>query len=271
MSKQFRGLFFKICYYIDMKIMFLDESGDHCLERIDGSYPMFSLAGCIFDMDYYNQEVEQMLNNLKMKHFKRNDIILRSYDIRKQKNDFSCLVDCKKREEFMNDLSDLIESLNFTIISAVINKLELKNKYKNLHNPYNLCFKFLLERSVMYLGRSDEKMIIRVESREKHNDEKLSKVYNDFRNNKNPFFSNREVKSKILDLSFNPKSQNVIGLQIADLVAHPIAMKILYSNRKNKPFDILRKKIHSKNNKIINCGLKIFPNDDNKKMDPGKP
>ncbi len=79
------------------KIMFLDESGDHSLDKIDSSYPMFVLAGCIFDLDYYSKTVEPKVNELKNKHFSITDIILRSYDIRKQKGDFSCLVDKKKR------------------------------------------------------------------------------------------------------------------------------------------------------------------------------
>ena len=36
-----------------MKIMFLDESGDHNLEKIDQQYPVFVLAGAIFDNSYY--------------------------------------------------------------------------------------------------------------------------------------------------------------------------------------------------------------------------
>ncbi len=29
--------------------MFLDESGDHSLVKIDEQFPVFCLAGCIFD------------------------------------------------------------------------------------------------------------------------------------------------------------------------------------------------------------------------------
>src|SRR3989344_3424583 len=113
------------------KVMFLDESGDHSLDKIDNSYPMFVLAGCIFDFDYYSKVVEPKINELKIKHFGKTDIILRSYDIRKQKGDFSCLVDKRKREEFYNDLDILIKSLDFEIIAAAINKLNLKNQYSD--------------------------------------------------------------------------------------------------------------------------------------------
>lgn len=242
--------------------MFLDESGDHSLDAIDKSYPMFSLAGCIFDLDYYNQEVENKINDFKIKYFNKNDIVLRSYDIRKQKRDFSILIESQKRKEFMNDLSGLIDSLDFTIIGAVINKLKLREKFDNPHNPYNLCLKFILERIVMFLRKSNEKMIIRVESREMYNDEKLSKIFNNFRSEKNRFFPNEEIKSKIIDLSFNPKSQNVVGLQVADLIAYPIGRKILHPEKENRPFDIIEKKFRKRENGFYNgYGLKVFPSE----------
>lgn len=50
-------------------MMFLDESGDHSLVKIDSSYPMFVLAGCIFDFDYYTDFVEPKARKLKEKYF----------------------------------------------------------------------------------------------------------------------------------------------------------------------------------------------------------
>src|SRR3989338_6726856 len=240
------------------KIMFLDESGDHSLDKIDNSYPMFVLAGCIFDFDYYSKVVELKINELKIKHFGKTDIILRSYDIRKQKKDFSCLVDKIKREAFYNDLNVLMKSLDFKIIAAAINKSILKNKYSNPDNPYNLCFQFILERSIMFLGRTDGTLIFRIESRETHNDRKLAEVYEEFRSN-NHFFKKEEIQSKLVDLSFNQKTQNIAGHQIADLVAYPIGVYVLDGKRENKAFEIIKTKFHTKNGDYKNCGLKVFP------------
>ncbi len=135
--------------------MFLDESGDHSLEanKIDKSYPMFVLAGCIFDFDYYNKVAEPSINELKIKHFGRSDIILRSYDIRKQKGEFAMLVDYKKRVQFYEDINQTIDRLEFVVIAVAINKFRYINQYVNPINPYDLCFRFILERVIMYLGR----------------------------------------------------------------------------------------------------------------------
>lgn len=239
--------------------MFLDESGDHSLDKIDLSYPMFVLAGCIFDFDYYSTVAEPKINDLKIKHFGKIDVILRSYDIRKQKGSFSCLVDRKKREAFYADLNDLVRSLDFKIIAAGINKLQLKSLYHEPDNPYNLCLQFILERAVMFLGRSSDKLIFRIESRETHNDRKLAEVYEKFRLVDHQYFKKEEIQSKFVDFSFNQKSQNIAGHQIADLMAYPIGVSILDNKRENSAFDIVRTKFHSKNGTYQNYGLKLFP------------
>jgi len=40
-----------------VKILFLDESGDHNLSIIDPQYPLFVLGGVIVDMDYADRSV----------------------------------------------------------------------------------------------------------------------------------------------------------------------------------------------------------------------
>ena len=240
--------------------MFLDESGDHSLNKVDQSYPMFVLAGCIFDLEYYNKVAEPQINTLKTKYFKRTDIVLRSYDIRKQKNDFSTLVDYKTRVNFLDDLSSLLTGLEFNLVAAGINKLNLIDHYNQPSNPYDLCFQFILERAVMYLGRSTDQLILRAESRETYNDKNLAQVYENFRNNGNgSFIKPEEVQRKLIDLSFNQKTQNVAGNQVSDLVAYPIGKWILDRNKENKPFEIVKQKFHKKNSAYINYGLKIFP------------
>lgn len=219
-----------------MKLMFLDESGDHSLleDKIDKSYPMFVLVGCIFDLDYYSKVVEPEINRLKVKYFNDSSIILRSYDIRKQKNSFASLVDKKKRDLFLNDLDKILSSLQFTVIAAAINKFKLIKTYSSPANPYHLCFQFILERAIMFLGRNNDSIILRTESRETHNDKLLAAVYENFRMKGNKFIKPEEVRNKFTDLSFNQKTQNVIGHQIADLVAYPIGRWVLDKDKKIK-------------------------------------
>lgn len=241
--------------------MFLDESGDSNLQIIDRSYPIFCLAGCIVEFNYYTSVFEKEVNALKMDFFGRRDVVLRSYDIRKQKNDFSILIDKKKRVSFYTGLDNLVKKLNFTVIAAVINKENLKEQYSHPANPYNLCFQFIMERFCMFLGEKHDSAILRIESRETHNDKLLAKEYERFRNKGNNIFSSEEVMGKLVDLSFNQKSQNIAGHQVADLVAYPIGRHIFKAEKNHVAFQLVESKLHKKSgtNSYLNCGLKIFP------------
>ena len=244
-----------------MFVAFLDESGDHNLKTIDSTYPIFTLAACIFDFDYYFEGVEKELDTIKVKHFGTRKVILRSYDIRKQKGQFRSLVDITKRTAFYEELDKFIENLEFKIIAAVIDKSKLKSSYRTPSDPYNLCFQFIMERLCMFVGRKNEKVVMRMESRESHNDKVLAEDYENFKNKGNTMIKPEEVREKLIDLSFNKKSQNIGGHQIADLAAYPIGIHIFQPKRDNPAFQIVEKKFHTRlgTRQYINYGLKIFP------------
>ena len=48
-----------------MKVMFLDESGDHSLAKIDPQYPLFVLGGIIVDHAYAVGELTERLQRFK--------------------------------------------------------------------------------------------------------------------------------------------------------------------------------------------------------------
>jgi len=244
-----------------MLIAFLDESGDHNLKIVDKTYPVFCLTACIVDFGYYNQVMEKEINELKIEHFGTKEIILRSYDIRKQKGQFSSLININKRAAFYEELDALISKLDYKIIAAVINKEKLIDSYANPSDPYDLCFRFILERMCMYIGREENTIILRMESREGHNDKILAEDYENFRNKDNSIISAEEARKKLADLSFNQKSQNINGHQIADLVAYPIGVKVFNPERQNRAFEIIEGKLHTKRGtkQYLNYGLKVFP------------
>jgi len=246
-----------------MYSIFLDESGCNNLIKVDPKYPIFVLAGCIIEENYYNQKFIKKVDNLKIKYFGTKEIILRSYDIRKQKNQFSILVDKHIRDFFYLDINKLITDLNMVILSAVIDIKELKRQYLYPTDPYELCLTFLMERFCIFLGRRRTKGSIKAESRENHNDNILNKYYIDFRLCGNNNFSALEVQSKFInnEIIFHKKNENINGLQIADLIAYPIGTHVLKPDNINPAFDIVEKKlaVNPKTGKYIGYGLKIFP------------
>jgi hypothetical protein len=59
-----------------LKVLFLDESGDHNLSLIDPQYPMFVLGGVIVDKDYSEGPLTHELQTFKQKQLGRTDIAL---------------------------------------------------------------------------------------------------------------------------------------------------------------------------------------------------
>ena len=57
-------------------ILFLDESGDHSLSKIDSQHPVFVLCGVIMDDDYHSGVATDTLNRFKEQLFGRRDLML---------------------------------------------------------------------------------------------------------------------------------------------------------------------------------------------------
>ena len=58
------------------------------------------------------------------------------------------------------------------------------------------------------------------------------------------------------------KKANVVGLQVADLVAYPITRHILDPNEPNLAYDTIKNNIYSENTKQI--GIKLIPHQEKK-------
>lgn len=74
-----------------MKLLFLDESGDHSLEKIDEDYPIFVLGGVVVDRSYYRTVLEPRVRDLKEAIFGHGELILHTTDIIRGRNGFEAL------------------------------------------------------------------------------------------------------------------------------------------------------------------------------------
>ncbi len=244
-------------------LLFLDESGHHGLKKINQEFPIFLLACCIFEENYYEEIFINQVKELKIKHFNNPDIILHSRDIRKWQNQFKCLGDINKRSDFYKDLDDLIKNSQFKIIASAINKDKLIQLYgPRADNPYNISLSFILERSVFYTDNiSCSYVKIIAESRGRKEDNHLFTQYQLILSNGTKYINNERFQNKIKSFKFIGKSENNIGTQIADLVAYPIATKIVFPERANLAFEIIEDKIYRQfpGSDYIGYGLKVFP------------
>ncbi len=248
-------------------VLFMDESGDHNLHSIDHSFPIFCLVGCIFERRYYHQVVRPKVDAFKKRFWGTTDIILHSRDIRKHQGPFVFLGDVKKRDEFYAALNDLMRTLDFTILAAVILKWAHLSKYGDqARHPYHLSLEFILERYSLLMRRQGASATgyILAESRGRQPDQLLKAEYQRLRSS-GTFY--QQDLSNVTGLWMEKKAKNIVGLQVADLVAYPIAAKVLRPQVEQKAFDVIYEKIDAapystsrhQRGSILGYGLKIFP------------
>lgn len=239
-------------------IIYVDESGDHGLDSMDASYPVFVLAFCIFRKHDYTQAVTPALQQFKFKHFGHDMVILHEQEIRKAKNAFSILLNASIREPFMNDLNQLIAKTPFTLIASVIRKAHLKQRYAYPGNPYHIALGFGLERIYRFLeSKSQHNTIthIVVEMRGRREDNELELEFR-----RNCSGENYLKKPFPFQIIFADKKTNSTGLQIADLLARPIGRATLNPQQENRAYEMIKRKFYCDAcGNTQGWGLKCFP------------
>lgn len=258
-------------------VMFVDENGDNDISRIlkfisqrkdiDINDKFFTITGCILKKTDYI-EAKKELNNLKNKYWNNGNfdydgkiqkVCFHSREIRKRIGPFNPSI--INYSEFMNDLSELIKKLNYTIISVSINKEDYLLKHYN-YNVYNTAMVFLIQRYI-YVMKNNCRGLIMLEARGKKEDKiLLDEMKHIIFDTGIGNISSHELQQKIAGIYFNPKwntsySDTFSGLEIADLSSYPIH-KYIRNNNKDLAFNIIETKIDKYPN-YKNKGLKLFP------------
>ncbi|QCI78784.1 DUF3800 domain-containing protein [Hankyongella ginsenosidimutans] len=149
-----------------MKVLFLDESGDHNLSVIDPLYPVFVLGGVIMDYDYACNEVAAALDQFKMKMFGTKDIVLHTADIARNRAGFERLKDKGFREAFYVEMNAIMAGLNYQVVACVIHKdVHLQRYGLAAVDPYMLSLDILVERFCLDVGPVTNGGVIVAETR----------------------------------------------------------------------------------------------------------
>lgn len=240
---------------------FLDETGDHGLGFVDENFPIFLLAGCLFEEPEY-VKASEAINGLKQEFFHTPEVVLHSRDIRKCDGAFQILFDLEVKKKFYERLNVVIAEADFTIISVAIDKKKHIERYdKQANDPYSICLSYILERLVFCTDAdSPNTVAIAIEKRGKREDAQLLGHYNSIVDRGTYHVSSARFKQRIGDFDMKLKRDNDVGLQIADLCAYPIARHVLKAEEPYIPFQIIESKLRrDANGKIDGYGLKVFP------------
>ena len=213
--------------------LYLDEVGTDDLTCLDvDNHRFLSLTGVAIDLahidDYLNPAIRDIKNNVfdcdpdEVIHLHRSDIVRR-------KKIFGQLNDNVKRNRFDQMLLELMRTAEYTVITVVIDKLDLTRRihWENRH-PYHYLLEIIVEKFVQFLERKNSKGDIMPEARRGKKDlalqSEFTRVWNDGTRYRGSDFIQQRLPGK--QLKFRKKTDNISGLQLCDLIAHPSHMYV---------------------------------------------
>lgn len=244
-----------------MKVLFLDESGDHSLDVIDPQYPLFVLGGCILDFHYHENVATPLLETYKQRLFGRSDFILHTADIVRRRGVFRRLTDERFRARFYEETNGLMRQLDYRVVACVIRKDHHLDRYGLVAmDPYLLALRILLERFAFEIASSAGGVgQVVAEARDETLNNQLRLAWIDIRTSGTEYLSATDVRNRIPELTIRDKASNIAGLQLADLIVSPIGRFVLGKNTR-QDWEIIRTKFRTgSGGRFEGFGLVVLP------------
>jgi len=211
-----------------MKYRMVDEVGNPDLSSSrDPLHRYLSLTGVIMELGYVDAVAHGRLEALKRRYFRSHvddPVILHRKELRDGRSPFEALADPDVRRQFDKELLQILRELEYVVITIVIDKRAHLAKYTVWQaDAYHYCMEVLLERYVMWLQSEGQTGDVMAESRGGKADMRLkrsfAKMCEDGTGQIPPDAVMRRLTS--CQLKVKPKANNITGLQVADLLAHP--------------------------------------------------
>lgn len=240
--------------------LYIDECGDHYLATYDCNFPIFTLCGILVPVRKIN-EFKALIDDLKQEFWNRTDVILHSRDIRKCEKHFKILFDNEIKQRFYSRVNEILAQQGiYVIVCCSVLKKECISKHGVDADVYGTALKYVLQRSIFCvddMNADGGRINIVAECRGKREDSALLKYFNGLRVSGMHYVTPARFAEHIGNFRFSSKTENVFGLQIADLIAYPISRYVMNPERYNPAFDVIAQNIYMSDGKRL--GLKIFP------------
>jgi Protein of unknown function (DUF3800) len=222
------------------------------------------LTGVILDLAHVQEVVHPQMESLKTKYFRSHPddpVILHRKEMVNAKPPFESLRKPDVRESFDSELLALLASWEFAVLTVCIDKKSHKDRYVIWrYDPYHYCLAVLLERFFFFLRRCEAVGDVMAESRGGKEDKRLKVSFHRLWANGTDYLRPEEFQKFLTScqLKVKSKSNNVTGLQLADLIAHPSRNEILleqgFLDKELAPFaqrivEILQKKYDRQGNR----------------------
>lgn len=171
----------------------------------------------------------EAVRDFKRRLLGRDDIILHTADITRNRNGFEAMKDAAFRKRFYAELNDLMRGLEYQVVACAIRK----------------------DAHIARYGVA--------ERRDPTLDHELELAWLNLKIQGTRYLQARQIESRILALNLRAKAENIAGLQLADLVVTPIGRHVLGKPSK-EDFEIVRSKLRrSRSGVVEGYGLVVLP------------
>lgn len=212
--------------------LYIDESGDHTFHLLNHpSHRYLALLGVwLSELDYV--EFADRLERFKRAIFGArpdNPVILHRSAVINRKGPFGILRHPDVHQRFNQELLEILEQTPFKMICVMIDKqAHLVNHAIPLH-PYHYCLAALLDRYVAWLNYKNARGDVMAETRGKQEDLQLQQAYLRVYESGTLALDSLHYQKVLTsrNLKLKPKSANIAGLQLADVLAYPVKQMIL--------------------------------------------
>jgi hypothetical protein len=208
--------------------LYVDEVGNSDMgSSRDPNHRYLSLTGVIIDLSHVDNVVHPRLEQLKRDFFGSHPddpIVLHRKELVNKRPPFDALTDRSVETAFNAELLDCLRAWDYTAITVVIDKLQHMEQYQVWrYDPYHYCLKVLIERFVLWLQLHDTQGDVMAESRGGNEDRRLKASFERIYDEGSEWVKPDAIHARLTSrqLKVKPKANNIAGLQLADIIAHP--------------------------------------------------
>ncbi len=194
--------------------LFLDES------KPNTNTDTFCLGGFIIEKNEYENTLIPAVNRIKKEVFNTEDIIFHLYDIKKAVVPFNIFKDSTIRNKFWIDIKKVINDSNIKVLGVCIDCKQYRTMYAdgNLNDEYAITMQIIIENFVHFLIKNNGRGVIYAESRQENENYTLLNHYYEVLTKGTLYFNRTALQKYLTIIQFPPKSENNVGLQIADFI-----------------------------------------------------
>lgn len=207
--------------------LFLDES------KPNSNFENFTLGGVAVNKKQYDDLVKS-INKLKTDIFLNDAVILHEFDIRGKKGEFIGITQTQQ-ENFFNGLGEIFSKdklLKVLAVSINTNDLEKLYNLEEINDIYYIALQLLMENFTHFLSKNNGVGTIFLETTDIANNTKLQNLFHMLKATGTLFFKKESLQKRLSTINFAIKSENNIGLQLADFVPNPLARCALGKKQK---------------------------------------